>query len=222
MRRSTGWAACLGLVVVFCLPACGGSSSPSAPSTPTYVIPASDLADMLSEKVMGNPAATVSIIEYSSLTCPHCATFHLTTFAQIRAAYVDPGKVKLVYRDFPVPGASSTSAPAYAAAALARCAGTARYFDALDLLYRRQGSWAAASDAKSAMKQAVASLGIPSDKMDACMASSDIQNDIARVMTEARNSYSISGTPSFVINGQKIVGAAPFADFDSLLKSLVQ
>jgi protein-disulfide isomerase len=201
--------------------ACGGSSSPAGPSASTYVLSAAELSDILSEKVMGSASATVTLIDYSSLTCPHCATFHLSTLPQIKAAYIDTGKVKLVYRDFSVAGASTTAA-AYAAAALARCAGSAKYFDALDALYRSQASWTGASDVYSAMKQAVASLGMASDKMDACMGSTDIQNGINQVMATARASYAVSGTPTFVINGQTIVGAASFAEFDAILKTLVK
>jgi protein-disulfide isomerase len=209
------------LLAVALLAACGGSSSPAAPTpSPGYVIPAVDLADMLSEKVLGNPAATVSIIEYSSLTCPHCATFHTSTLPQIKAAYIDTGKVKLVYRDFPVPGAS-TQTVAMAAAGLARCAGTARYFDALDALYRTQGTWTVASNPYSGMKQAIASLGMASDKMDACMASTDVQNEINRVMAEAQATYNVSGTPTFIVGSQKIIGDQGFAAFDAILRPLV-
>lgn len=211
----------LALVAVALLSACGGSSSPAAPTpSPSYVIPAADLAEMLSEKVLGSPAATVSIIEYSSLTCPHCATFHASTLPQIKAAYIDTGKVKVVYRDFPVPGAS-TQAVAMAAAGLARCAGNARYFEAVDALYRTQATWTASTNPYSGMKQVVASLGMPSEKMDACMASTDIQNEINRVMAEARTTYNVSGTPTFVIGSQKIVGDVGFAAFDAILRTMV-
>lgn len=210
----------IGLLVV--LAACGGSSSsPTTPSASTYVIPAAELSEMLSEKVLGNTGAPVSIIEYSSLTCPHCSTFHTATLAQIKPAYIDTGKVKLVYRDFPVAGASTTSA-AYAAAGLARCAGNARYFEALEMLYRTQGTWTASGDAKSAMKQAVASLGIASDKMDACMSSTDIQGEINRLMAEGRTTFGIAATPTFIVAGQKIVGSASFSEFDAILKAATQ
>jgi protein-disulfide isomerase len=107
------------LVTVVLLAACGGSSSSPTAPTPgsSYVISSADLSEMLSEKVMGNAAATVSIIEYSSLTCPHCADFHQATLPQIRAAYVDAGRVRFVYRDFPL------DTTAVSAAMVARCSG---------------------------------------------------------------------------------------------------
>lgn len=209
------------LVVAVGLAGCGGSSSsPTVPSQPTYVLSSSELSDMLSEKVLGNGGAGVTMIEYSSLTCPHCATFQLATLPALRAIYIDTGKVKLIHRDFPVPGASTLPA-AYAAAALARCAGTARYFDAVDLIYRAQGSWTSSGNPTSAMKQALAPLGIASDKMDACVASAEIRNEIDRLMTDARSSYGISATPTVVINGQKFVGAS-YAEIDAYLKTVVK
>lgn len=205
------------LLFVSLLAACGGSSSPAGPTPSSYVIPAADLADMLAEKVMGNASAPVTMYEYSSLTCPHCSTFHLGTFPQVKAAYIDTGKVKFVYRDFPVPGAS-TSEVAYAGAAVARCAGSARYFEALDLLYRAQGTWVSTSTPLAALKQAMAPLGLPSEKMDACMSSVEIRNEITRVAADARAAYGVGGTPTVVINGQKV--EASFTGIDAVLREL--
>lgn len=195
-------AAILGLLVAIGVGGCGGASSaPVAPSAPGYVIPAADLSAMLSEKVLGNPDAGVTLVEYSSFTCPHCATFHQVTLPSIKATYIDSGKVKLVYRDFPVRGASSMET-AYAASALARCAGSVRYFEALDLLYEGQATWVASGDPVAVMKQVLAPLGMPGEKMDACVASAEIRSEINRVATEGTTSYGIGGTPSFVIDGQ--------------------
>jgi len=199
------------------LTGCGGSSAPTGPSGSSYVIPAADLAEMLSEKVMGNASAPVTVIEYSSLTCPHCATFQLSTVPPMKSAYIDSGKVKLVYRDFPVPGAS-TAEVAYAGAALARCAGNARYFEALDLLYRGQESWISKSNPWAAMKQVMAPIGLASDKMDACMASTEIRNEVSRLAAEARTAYGVGGTPTVVINGQKV--EASFAKIDEVLRGM--
>jgi len=219
----------LRVAVLACLvaAACGGSSSPPSPTPPssTYAIPAADLADMTAEKMMGNTAASVTIVEYSSLTCPHCVTFHLGTLPALKAAYIDAGKVKYVYRDYPLAGAS-TQAAAYAAASLARCAGSARYFEALDLLYKSQASWTAVADVPAALKQAVSSMGMPTEKMDACLVSTVIQGEVARQMNEGRTAYGVTGTPTVLVNGQKTTGAtggAPsFEELDGILKTLVK
>lgn len=200
---------------------CGGSSSPAQPSGSTYVIPAAELSEMLVEKTMGSATASVTLVEYSSLTCPHCTSFHLSALPQVKAAYIDTGKVRLIYRDFPVPGAS-TLAAAYAAAALARCAGNARYFEAVDLLSRTQAAWTSAASPVSAMKQALAPMGMGPDKMDACVASAQIQAEINRLAGEARATYGVTGTPTFIVGGQKIEGERSFAEFDAILGGLVK
>jgi protein-disulfide isomerase len=89
---------------------------------------------MLADKVLGDRAAPITIIEYSSLTCPHCADFHALTLPQIKAAYIDPGKARLIYRDFPLDNNAALSA-----AMVARCS-VDNYFVVLDLLYKTQAS----------------------------------------------------------------------------------
>jgi protein-disulfide isomerase len=218
MRRGLRVAVIAGVVAA----ACGGTSSPTSPTpASTYTISATELADMTAEKAMGGASAPVTIIEYSSLTCPHCATFHTAPLPVLKTTYIDSGKVRYVYRDFPVPGAS-TQAAAYAAAALARCAGSGRYFEALDLLYRAQASWTSAGNPNTAMKQTVAALGMPAEKTEACMASAGIQNEITRVMNEGRTTYGLTGTPTFLVNGQKYTGAPSLAEWDAMLKTLLQ
>lgn len=208
------------VIFVLAVTACGGSSTPTQPSTTRYTLSAAELSDILAEKVLGNATASVSVFEYSSLTCPHCATFHAATLPALKSAYIDTGKVKLVYRDFPVTGAATTAA-AYTGAALARCAGTARFFDALDLLYRAQSSWTASGNPTTAMKQALAPLGVASDKLDACAASTEIRNEIDRLVADARGSYGVSATPTVVIDGRKFVGAS-YAEIDAYLKTVVK
>ena len=92
--------------------------------------------EALKERVLGQANAPVTIIEYSSLSCPHCAQFHNNVLPKLKKNYIDTGKVKLVYRDFPLGG------PAYIAAMMARCAKPDRYFQFLDVLFRDQANWA--------------------------------------------------------------------------------
>ena len=97
------------------------------------------LEGMLKERVLGNPDATVELIEYSSLTCPHCASFHKETLGQVKKEFIDTGKVKLVYRDFPLDGL------ALRGAMLARCAPEGRYFAYLETLFHNQDAWTRAA-----------------------------------------------------------------------------
>jgi protein-disulfide isomerase len=183
--------------------ACGGGSELKTPAGPSSSFVITNIDEMTSEKTMGLAGAPITIIDYSSLTCPHCATFHLATLPQLKRSYIDTGQVKYVYRDFPVPGASTTAA-ATAAAALARCAGNARYFEALDLLYGAQATWTGSSNPTAAMKQALAPVGMPSDKMDACLASTALQDAINRQKNEGQSTHGVTGTPTVVVNGQRV------------------
>ncbi len=199
-----------GALVALSLAGCGGNSSPTAPSTPSATLPSMDV--MLAEKVMGDTAAPVTMIEYSSLGCPHCADFHASTLPQIKSAYIDTGKVKLVYRDFPIGN------DAMAAAMVARCSGNG-YFAVIDLLYKGQSSWAGASDLAGALKRIVAPAGMSGAEVDTCLANTDLKNGIINIQITGQNQFGVNATPTFIINGQKVVGAQPFATFDGIIRS---
>jgi protein-disulfide isomerase len=191
-----------------------GSSSPAAPTpTPQPTTPLPTLQEMLAEKVLGDAAAPVTMIEYSSLTCSYCGDFHVGTLPVLKANYIDTGKVRLVYRDYP------PNAPAMAASMIARCSGS-RFFTTIGVLYQSQSSWTSASNSTAALKGAVASMGITSDDVDACLAVSDLKAGI-QANFNAYKANGVNGTPTFVINGQTIVGAQPYSVFDALLKSLL-
>lgn len=213
------------VLLPFLFVGCGGSTgSPAAPGTPAYVIPATDLAEMLSEKALGEAGAPVTIVEYSSPPCPHCVTFHLATLPGLKAKYIDTAKVKLIYRDYPVQGASTApaAAAAYAAAALARCAGNAKYFDALDLLYRSHSAWVSSPSPATGMKQALAPIGMTAEKMDACVANTAIRNEIDREKTEAAATYGVRGTPTLVIAGTRYEGALSLAEIETVIAPLLK
>jgi len=201
--------------------ACGGST-PSAPSTPTPSPSPSagptaslpSLDDMLADKVLGSAAAPVAIIEYSSLTCPHCASFHHDTLPQIRAAYIDRNQVRLVYRDYPLDQA------ALSAAMIARCSGE-RYFNVIELLFAAQSAWAGSTDTVGALKRAVAPTGLGSADVDTCLANAELRNGILRIQALGQSDYGVRATPTFIIGGQTLVGAYPFATFDAILKGLL-
>ena len=97
------------------------------------------------DMVVGSDDAPVTIIEYASMTCPHCADFHLNTYGKLKEAYIDTGKVRLVFREFPLDGL------ALQASMLARCAGPKRFFAFIDVLFTQQAGWARASDPMSAL-----------------------------------------------------------------------
>ncbi|MCW2246093.1 protein-disulfide isomerase [Azospirillum fermentarium] len=167
-----------------------------------------DVPAALADRVLGNPDAPVTIIDYSSLTCPHCAEFHNTTLPQIKKEYLDTGKAKLIFRDFPF------DQWALKASALARCAPKERYYPLLDVLFKQQNVWSRAADPAKALKQIGALAGVPEAAVDACWASKELTDGILQIQIDGSVKDKVEATPTFVINGkEKISGAQPFAAF---------
>ena len=172
------------LVAALVSASCGGdsSSSPATPSstansTPTPTTPLPSLSTMLSEKTLGSPTAPVTMIEYSSLTCSHCGDFHVVTYPLLKATYIDTGRVRYVFRDFPLNEAAMVGSM------VARCSGD-RFFTTLDALFANQNSWAFSTDYKSALKTVVATLGITPNDVDACLASADLRDGILSMRSD--------------------------------------
>jgi protein-disulfide isomerase len=190
------------------------SKSPTAPSAtvppPTHPLPT--VADMLSEKTLGSATAPVTMIDYSSLSCPHCADFEVITFPLIKSTYIDTGRVKFVYRDFPL------NDPALAASMVARCSGD-RFFTTIDTLFRAQASWAYSGDYTTAIKQVVAGLDITSNDVDACLAVTDLRAGIMVMAQTGTQQYGINAVPTFLINNRTVLGALSFADFAAIIDS---
>ena len=198
--------------------ACGGS--PASPSTPvtydignaaTSITSLPSLSEMLDEKTMGSATAPNTVIVYSSFTCSYCADFHLHSFPQLKSQYIDAGTVRYVFRDW------ERGTLDIHAAMLARCAGDARYFDAVDTLFRNQPSWAGAGD--QALVNVMRQFGMSQQVIDTCLATTALSDAIVKSHNDAVNKYSVAGTPTFVVNEKSCVagdyGLAPIvACFD--------
>jgi protein-disulfide isomerase len=184
--------------------------SKSSPVSPSHTLPS--LSEMLAEKTLGSASAPVTMIEYSSLGCSHCADFEITTFPQIKTTYIDVGRVKFVYRDYPL------DPPSLTAAMVARCSGS-NFFTTVDTLFRNQASWAYTSNYTAAIKNVVAGIGITSDDVDACLAVPGLQSGILAIMATGTQQYAVGGTPTFFINSQRVDGAYPFATYAAIIDS---
>jgi protein-disulfide isomerase len=167
------------------------------------------------EQILGNPDAPVTIIEYASLTCPHCAQFHKEVLPALTERYIAPGKVRLIYRDFPL------DQTALAAAALAHCAGPERYFGMLDALFETQGNWARADDPIAALKQLGKLGGLTEQKMDACFADQALTDGILKERLAGQNQYQIGSTPTFIIDGKAYPGSRDVEAFSALIDPLL-
>lgn len=163
------------------------------------------------ERVMGDPDAPVTIIEYASLTCPHCANFHNDTWPAIKRDYIDTGKAKLVMRDFPL------DQLALAASMLAHCAGEERYFRFLDFFFANQQSWARASDPLGALRQQSKFGGLTDAEMDACLADQNMADAVLQMSYQGQNEHGVRSTPTFVINGEVVAGGRSVEEFSAIL-----
>ena len=189
----------------------GAGVALAAPAFAHHSAGGSDHPDM----AMGAADAPVTIIEYSSMTCPHCAAFHGETLPQIKANYIDAGKARLVFRDFPF------DRPALLAAALARCAGEERYFGFLDVLFRTQKSWARAANPEEALGRIARLGGLKKDEIDACLADQALLDSIMQSRLQGSQEFEIKSTPTFIINGEKVVGAQPYEYFEEILERML-
>lgn len=165
------------------------------------------LEDAMKPAVMGKADAPVTIIEYASLGCPHCAHFHQETLPQVKRDYIDTGKVKLVFTDFPF------GTPALAASMIARCAGPSRYLGFIDIFFRAQAQWGRADNPLDALKKVARFGGLSGEDVDACIKQQPLIDFIQNTARKASTEHGIDSTPSFLINGRKVSGAMPYAEF---------
>lgn len=170
-----------------------------------------DNTDAMKEMVLGNPNASVTVIEYASLGCSHCANFHANTYPQVKKDYIDTGKIKFIYRDFPL------GTPALAASMIARCSGSAKYFGMVDIFYKSQKQWGSADNPLEALKKISRFGGVTSADVDACLQNQELLNFIQNTAREGGEKYKINSTPSFVIDGETVSGALPYDEFKALL-----
>ncbi|MBV8169464.1 MAG: DsbA family protein [Alphaproteobacteria bacterium] len=166
------------------------------------------------DRVLGKADAPITIIEYASLTCPHCADFNKEIMPELKQRYVETGKAKIVFRDFPL------DQMALRASMLARCAPADKYFAFIDVLFQQQGSWATAKDPMAALEQLGKLGGVPSDKFKTCMADQALADSVLTERLRGANEFKVEGTPTLYVNGKKIDTPRTFADFDKILKPL--
>jgi protein-disulfide isomerase len=190
------------------------TASPASPASPVVSGEPAALVD----RVLGRADAPVTIQEFASLTCSHCAAFSTETMPKLKEAYIDTGKVKLVFHDFPF------DAPGLSASMLARCAPEERYYPLLEVLFKNLNQWSRASDPKRALAQIGKLAGMSQDTIDACWADQKLADAILAARLDFQNHYKIEATPTFVINdgAARVEGAQPFAAFAAAIDKLLK
>ncbi|CAN7543325.1 MULTISPECIES: DsbA family protein [Ensifer] len=154
----------------------------------------------LPEMAIGDANAPVTIVEYMSMTCPHCAAFHNNTFEAIKTKYVDSGKVRFVLREFPF------DPRAAAAFMLARCAPEGQYFPMISMLFKQQQQWAAAQNGRDALLQMSKLAGFTQESFEACLTNQKLLDDVNTVMQRGAKEFGVQSTPTFFVNGEHYSG----------------
>lgn len=193
-----------------CLP---GAAVAADPHLVLAAAPAG-LALTKDDRILGNPDAPITIVEYASLTCPHCAHFENDVLPELRKKWIDTGKVKLVLRDFPL------DEPALRAAMIARCAPPDRYYAYIDTLFAAQDKWVTARDYREALARLVKLGGMGKDEFDNCLKNTALENKIVEGRLTASKELDVNSTPTFFINGTKFIGAPTVEEFDKVLSGL--
>lgn len=175
------------------------------------------LEEVLQERVMGDPNAPVTIIEYSSLTCPHCRHFHVEILPKIKKNYIDTGKVKLIYRDFPF------DQTGFFATVLARCAPPSRYFSFVDVLFQQQANWSRSKTPVDDLARIGKLGGLNPSDFEACLQNQSMIDGLLQKRLDGQKKFDVNATPTFIIDGDhKIVGSQPYEEFDKILSKKVQ
>lgn len=175
------------------------------------------LSEAMAEKSMGSPDAPITVTEYSSLTCSHCAAFHADTLPRIKKDYIDTGKVRMVFWDFPLGNL------ALAATMIARCSGNDNYIPMTSALFLSQETWAH-SDAPFDAIAGIARLsGMSIEDIENCLDDRALLAAIEAKAKEAESLLGVTSTPTFFIEGKIVPGNLPYKDFKELLdKALAQ
>jgi protein-disulfide isomerase len=193
----------------------------ASPGSPEAAAPHPMLADAKTvlqitkdDRILGNPEAPITIVEYASLTCPHCAHFANDVLPEIKKEWIDTGKAKLVLRDFPL------DEPALRAAMIARCAPPERYYAFADTFFAAQEKWVRSGDYREALARLAKLGGMGQAEFDTCINNTELENKIVEGRLRATQELEVSSTPTFFINGSKLAGAPTKEEFDKLLSGL--
>jgi len=157
----------------------------------------------VAEMTLGNPDAAVTVVEYASFTCPHCANFHTSGYKDLKSEYIDPGLINFVYREVYFDRFGLW------AGMLARCGGEERYFGLASLIYENQRDWTASGDPTviaDNLRRLGRTAGLDDETVNACLQDQDMAQAMVAVYQENATADGVRSTPSFLVNGELIAG----------------
>ncbi len=165
---------------------------------------------------LGSPDAKVTIVEYASMTCGHCANFHNNVFPELKQKYIDTGKVLFVMREFPLDNLAA------AGSMLARCAGGDKTYPMLDILFQKQGEWVVRNNPVPKLFEIAKQAGFTQESFDKCLTDDNLLSQIESSRKRASEAFGVSSTPTFFINGKRLEGGSSIAEFDRALEPLLK
>ena len=183
--------------------------------TPIYGESALDINEK--DFVIGNEDAQITIIEYASLSCSHCADFHVNTLETLKKEYIDTGKVRMVFRDYPF------NYPALLGSMVLRCIPENYRYDYMNALFKLQPDWVNKKNKITIQElyKIMQSGGMTKDEYDACIYNTELENEILEGVMEAQNQFNIKSTPSFIINGKLIEGNKSIKEFRQIIDKIL-
>ncbi|GJD86716.1 MULTISPECIES: thioredoxin domain-containing protein [Methylobacterium] len=164
---------------------------------------------------LGPKDAKVTIIEYASMTCSHCAAFHRTTWPALKERYIDTGKVRFTLREFPLDPLAT------AAFMLARCDGDAKYYPITDLLFDQQQAWAFQQKPVDALEQMLRQAGISKEKFEACLKDQKLYDGVNATKQRGLDTFKVDSTPTFFINGERYKGEMTIDGMEKVIKPIL-
>lgn len=193
------------------------------PAAAAPTIPTSDKSSdpaveaMMDVRKLGSDSAPIKVVEYSSLTCGHCASFHKEDFQVIKAKYIDTGKVQFTFKEFPL------NKPALDASKILRCMPEDKFVAFQGLLFSEQEKWAYQTDYLSPLKQNAKLAGLSEDKIESCLNNKDLENRIIGDMKAGTEKFKIESTPTFIINDgvKTIVGHQAMSVFEETFDGIL-
>ena len=167
--------------------------------------------------VIGDENAPVTIIEYASMSCSHCANFHKNTLPELKTEYIDTGKVRMIFRDFPF------NYPALLGSMMLRCIPNEVRYDYMNVLYQLQSNWVNRDPTvtKKELYKIMQSGGMTKDEFDSCYSNLDIENEILEAVMAAQNDFNIRSTPSFIVNGNLVEGNKNTKEFRQIIDKIL-
>jgi protein-disulfide isomerase len=170
----------------------------------------------LGELTLGPPDAKVTVVEYASMTCSHCAHFANDVWPEFKKKYIDSGKIHFVFREFPLDNLAA------AASMLARCAGSDKTFPLIEVLFNKQADWAfVEGNPVPKLFEIAKQAGFTQESFDKCLTDQKLLDNITAGRTRASDVFGVSATPTFFVNGKRLQGAPTMAAFDKMIEPLL-